>query len=174
LRIDSKLFRNGDALPFSKHPPQGMEGDSTTTVDITPHHDVTGMILGRSLEVRMSSNLSPIESVTKDYVAVLLYVLCSFYFVFFLLMMHVGRVMFSLDIPANNWTILQPRNDLELLPARQHCITNPNVTLCGLYMLGENQFEMLVKDMCADRRLCPSPSRQSLHLACMVFSSRTI
>ena len=33
-----------------------MEGDSTTTVDITPHHDVTGMILGRSLEGRMSQS----------------------------------------------------------------------------------------------------------------------
>lgn len=61
--------------------------------------------------------------------------------------------MFSLDIPANNCAILQSGNDLELLPAGQHCITNPNVTLRGLYTLGENQFEMPTKDMCADRRL---------------------
>ena len=88
-------------------------------------------------------------------------------------MIRAVRVVFSLDIPANNWTILQPGNDLELLPAGQHCITNPNVTL-GLYTLGEIQFETLTKDMCADRRLCLSPLRQSLHPACMVFSSRTI
>jgi hypothetical protein len=89
-------------------------------------------------------------------------------------MMHAGQVMFSLDIPVNNWTILQPRNNLELLPAGQHYITNPNVTLHRLYTLSKNQFETPVKDMCMDRCLCPSPSRQSLHLACMVFSSRTI
>jgi len=53
-----------------------------------------------------------------------------------------------LDIPANNCAILQSGNDLELLPAGQHCITHPNVTLRGLYTLGENQFEMPTKDMC--------------------------
>lgn len=58
--------------------------------------------------------------------------------------------LFSLDIPANNCAILQSGNDLELLPAGQHCITHPNVTLRGLYTLGENQFEMPTKDMCAD------------------------
>lgn len=56
--------------------------------------------------------------------------------------------MFSLDIPANNCAILQSGNDLELLSAGQHCITHPNVTLRGLYTLGENQFEMPTKDMC--------------------------
>ena len=56
--------------------------------------------------------------------------------------------VFSLDIPANNCAILQSGNDLELLPAGQHCITHPNVTLRGLYTLGENQFEMPTKDMC--------------------------
>jgi hypothetical protein len=61
-----------------------------------------------------------------------------------------GRILFSLDIPANNCAILQSGNDLELLPAGQHCITHPNVTLRGLYTLGENQFEMPTKDMCAD------------------------
>ena len=58
--------------------------------------------------------------------------------------------MFSLDIPANNCAILQSGNDLELLPAGQHCITHPNVTLRGLYTLGENQFEMPTKDMYAN------------------------
>jgi len=42
---------------------------------------------------------------------------------------------------------LQSGNDLELLPAGQHCITHPNVTLRGLYTLGENQFEMPTKDI---------------------------
>jgi hypothetical protein len=56
--------------------------------------------------------------------------------------------VFSLDIPANNCAILQSGNDLELLAAGQHCITHPNVTLRGLYTLGENQFEMPTKDMC--------------------------
>ena len=56
--------------------------------------------------------------------------------------------MLSLDIPANNCAILQSGNDLELLPAGQHCIIHPNVTLRGLYTLGENQFEMPTKDMC--------------------------
>lgn len=35
---------------------------------------VTGQILGRSLEVRMSSNTGPVNSATKDYVVALLYV----------------------------------------------------------------------------------------------------
>jgi hypothetical protein len=55
----------------------------------------------------------------------------------------------SLNIPANNCAILQRGDDLELLQAGQHCVTNPNVTLRGLYTLGENQFEMPTKDMCA-------------------------
>ncbi|KAI9450182.1 hypothetical protein BJY52DRAFT_1206183 [Lactarius psammicola] len=38
-------------------------------------------------------------------------------------------------------------NDLELLPAGQHCITHPNVTLRGLYTLGEDQFEMRTNDI---------------------------
>ena len=53
----------------------------------------------------------------------------------------------SLNIPANNCAILQRGDDLELLPAGQHYITNPNVTLRGLYTLGENQLEMPTKDM---------------------------
>jgi len=41
-------------------------------VDIMPHHNITGVILGHSLKVRMFSNLSPIESVIKNYVTILL------------------------------------------------------------------------------------------------------
>ncbi|KAH8994231.1 hypothetical protein EDB92DRAFT_1976761 [Lactarius akahatsu] len=85
---------------------------------------VTGAILGRSFEVRMTSATGPANSSTKDYVVALF-----------------------LDIPANNCAILQSGNDLELLPAGQHCITHPNVTLRGLYTLGENQFEMPTKDI---------------------------
>ena len=54
---------------------------------------------------------------------------------------------FSLNIPANNCAILQKGDDLELLPAGQHVITTPNVTLRGLFTLGENQLEMPTKDM---------------------------
>ena len=53
----------------------------------------------------------------------------------------------SLNIPANNCAILQRGDDLELLPAGQHYITNPNVTLRGLFTMGENQLEMPTKDM---------------------------
>ncbi|KAH8082803.1 hypothetical protein BXZ70DRAFT_958695 [Cristinia sonorae] len=52
-----------------------------------------------------------------------------------------------LNIPANNCAILQKGDDMELLPAGQHVITNPNVTLRGLFTLGENQKEMPTKDM---------------------------
>ena len=49
-----------------------------------------------------------------------------------------------------SWTFRRTQSgyDLELLPAGQHCITHPNVTLRGLYTLGENQFKMATKDMC--------------------------
>jgi hypothetical protein len=56
-------------------------------------------------------------------------------------------ILYSLNIPANNCAILQRGDDLELLPAGQHYITNPNVTLRGLFTLGENQLEMPTKDM---------------------------
>jgi len=85
---------------------------------------VTGSVLGRSLEVRMASNSGPANSTSESYVVALF-----------------------LDIPANNCAILQSGNDLELLSAGQHCITHPNVTLRGLYTLGENQFEMPTKDI---------------------------
>lgn len=63
---------------------------------------------------------------------------------------HPTRLTFensSMNIPANNCAILQKGDDLELLIAGQHCITNPNVTLRGMYTLGENQIEMPTKDM---------------------------
>lgn len=59
----------------------------------------------------------------------------------------IDTALCSLNIPANNCAILQRGDDLELLPAGQHYITNPNVTLRGLYTLGENQLEMPTKDM---------------------------
>ncbi|KAI0246092.1 hypothetical protein BJV78DRAFT_197706 [Lactifluus subvellereus] len=97
--------------------------DQTHLPNLIKDH-VTGAILGRSLEVRMSSTTGPMDSATRDYVVALF-----------------------LDIPANNCAILQSGNNLELLPAGQHCITHPNVTLRGLYTLGENQFEMPTKDI---------------------------
>jgi len=56
-------------------------------------------------------------------------------------------VALFLNIPANNCAILQRGDDLELLPAGQHCITNPNITLRGMFTLGENQLEMSTKDI---------------------------
>jgi hypothetical protein len=50
-------------------------------------------------------------------------------------------------MPANNCAILQRGDDLSLLGAGQSVITNPSVTLRGLYTLGENQLEMPTKDM---------------------------
>ncbi|KDQ21011.1 hypothetical protein BOTBODRAFT_27024 [Botryobasidium botryosum FD-172 SS1] len=83
---------------------------------------VTGNILGWTHEVKMSSVVDGGQR--KDYVVALF-----------------------LNIPANNCAILQKGDDLELLPAGQHYITNPNVTLRGLYTCGENQLEMPTKDI---------------------------
>ena len=90
----------------------------------------------------MASNTSSHKS--RSYVVALLYV--------FALIQHLGsantnHALNSLNIPANNCAILQKGDDLELLPAGQHYITNPNVTLRGMYTLGENQKEMPTKDM---------------------------
>ncbi|KAF9036698.1 hypothetical protein BJ165DRAFT_596371 [Panaeolus papilionaceus] len=52
-----------------------------------------------------------------------------------------------LNIPANNCAILQRGDELHLLGAGQSVITNPSVTLRGLYTLGENQLEMRTKDI---------------------------
>jgi len=61
--------------------------------------------------------------------------------------------LYSLNIPASNCAILQRGDDLELLGAGQSVITNPSVTLRGLYTLGENQLEMPTKDMYVCERI---------------------
>ncbi|KAJ1558303.1 hypothetical protein HK096_002407, partial [Nowakowskiella sp. JEL0078] len=43
------------------------------------------------------------------------------------------------NVPANNVLILQRGNDLLLLTAGQHVITNPEMTFRGFYSLGERQ-----------------------------------
>ncbi|KAL0566157.1 hypothetical protein V5O48_015863 [Marasmius crinis-equi] len=83
---------------------------------------VTGSILGSTYEVKMKSRVNSREE--RDYVVALF-----------------------LNIPANNCAILQRGDDLELLGAGQSVITNPSVTLRGLYTLGENQLEMPTKDI---------------------------
>ncbi|EMD35680.1 hypothetical protein CERSUDRAFT_85643 [Gelatoporia subvermispora B] len=83
---------------------------------------ITGVTLGWTHEVTMKSALG--DGHKREYVVALF-----------------------LNIPANNCAILQKGDDLELLPAGQHYITNPNVTLRGLYTLGENQLEMPTKDI---------------------------
>ncbi|KAI0038819.1 hypothetical protein FA95DRAFT_1137154 [Auriscalpium vulgare] len=94
--------------------------DQTHLTGVVKDH-VTSAVLGYSQEVTMTaSNRNNKQT----------YVVATF-----------------LNIPANNCAILQKGDDLELLPAGQHCITNPNVTLRGLYTLGENQFEMPTKDI---------------------------
>ncbi|TCD69546.1 hypothetical protein EIP91_007170 [Steccherinum ochraceum] len=94
--------------------------DQTHLPTIVKDH-ITGSTLGWTHEVTMKSKTG---DGYKEYVVALF-----------------------LNIPANNCAILQKGDDLELLPAGQHYITNPNVTLRGLYTLGENQKEMPTKDM---------------------------
>lgn len=60
----------------------------------------------------------------------------------------------SLNIPASNCAILQRGDDLELIGAGQSVITNPSVTLRGLFTLGENQLEMPTKDMYVTSYCC--------------------
>ncbi|KAH7930898.1 hypothetical protein BV22DRAFT_999726 [Leucogyrophana mollusca] len=93
-----------------------------THLPTTIKDTVTGAVLGSTYEVRMKSKVSARQE--QEYVVALF-----------------------LNIPANNCAILQRGDDLELLPAGQHYITNPNVTLRGLYTLGENQLEMPTKDI---------------------------
>ncbi|OAX33721.1 hypothetical protein K503DRAFT_869371 [Rhizopogon vinicolor AM-OR11-026] len=83
---------------------------------------VTGAILGSISEIKMRSRVD--SGKPQEYVVALF-----------------------LNIPASNCAILQRGDDLELLPAGQHYITNPNVTLRGLFTLGENQLEMPTKDI---------------------------
>ncbi|KAL6302729.1 band 7 domain-containing protein [Sparassis latifolia] len=84
--------------------------------------ETTGITLGWSHEVTMKSQTN--NGKERDYVVALF-----------------------LNIPANNCAVLQKGDDLELLPAGQHYITNPNVTLRGLFTCGENQLEMPTKDI---------------------------
>ncbi|KAF7304742.1 Band 7 domain-containing protein [Mycena kentingensis (nom. inval.)] len=56
-------------------------------------------------------------------------------------------VALFLNIPANNCAILQRGDDLELLGAGQNVITNPSVTLRGLFTRGECQLELPTKDI---------------------------
>ncbi|KAJ7905252.1 hypothetical protein B0H14DRAFT_2659538 [Mycena olivaceomarginata] len=83
---------------------------------------LTGVTLGWTHEVKMKSKVG--HGQEKDYVVALF-----------------------LNIPANNCAILQRGDDLELLGAGQSVITNPSVTLRGLYTLGENQLELPTKDI---------------------------
>lgn len=83
---------------------------------------LTSVILGWTHEVKMKSKVSGKEE--REYV-----------------------VATFLNIPASNCAILQRGDDLELLGAGQSVITNPSVTLRGLYTLGENQLEMPTKDI---------------------------
>jgi len=83
---------------------------------------LTNVILGWTHEVKMKSKVSETEE--KEYVVALF-----------------------LNIPASNCAVLQRGDDLELLAAGQSVITNPSITLRGLYTLGENQLEMPTKDI---------------------------
>jgi len=81
----------------------------------------TGAILGWTHEVKM---MSKVAAKDREYV-----------------------VATFLNIPASNCAILQRGDHLELLSAGQSVITNPSVTLRGLFTLGENQIEMPTKDI---------------------------
>ncbi|GAA5942702.1 hypothetical protein JCM10213_005947 [Rhodosporidiobolus nylandii] len=52
-----------------------------------------------------------------------------------------------LDVPANNVVILQRGDELEQLPAGQHCILNSNVSIRGWYTTAEMQLEMKTPDI---------------------------
>lgn len=86
------------------------------------HDRLSGVVLGSTHEVKMRSKISGEQE--KEYV-----------------------VANFLNIPASNCAILQKGDELQLLGAGQSVITNPSVTLRGLYTLGENQVEMPTKDI---------------------------
>lgn len=116
------IVRNGGFVAFA------VEGSYTVLEVVDQIHlpttvrdPVTKAILGHTHEVKMKS---VVGGGSHDYVAALF-----------------------LDIPANNCAVLQRGDDLEVLGAGQHCITNPNVTLRGLFTCGENQLEMPTKDI---------------------------
>ena len=54
-------------------------------------------------------------------------------------------VALFLNIPANNCAILQKGNELIVIPAGQHYIVDPSITLRGMFTFGENQLEMSTK-----------------------------
>lgn len=83
---------------------------------------LTGVTLGSTHQVKMKSKVGGMG--VQDYV-----------------------VATFMNIPASNCAILQRGDELELLGAGQSVITHPNVTLRGLYTLGENQVEMPTKDI---------------------------
>ncbi|PVF96093.1 hypothetical protein CPB86DRAFT_527708 [Serendipita vermifera] len=56
-------------------------------------------------------------------------------------------VALFLNIPANNCAILQKGNDLIVIPAGQHYVVDPSITLRGMFTFGENQLEMPTKDI---------------------------
>ncbi|KIY51125.1 hypothetical protein FISHEDRAFT_57226 [Fistulina hepatica ATCC 64428] len=117
------VVKNGGFVAFAT------EGtyDVLNVVDQThlPHEvrdPQTKVILGNTLQVVMKSRISSGQE--KDHVVALF-----------------------LDIPANNCAVLQKGDQLEVLPAGQSVITNPSVTLRGLFTLGESQLEMPTKDI---------------------------
>jgi len=82
---------------------------------------VTNAILGWTQEVKMSRNTGR-EGGNKEFVVALF-----------------------LNIPANNCAILQKGNELIVIPAGQHYIVDPSITLIGMFTFGENQLEMPTK-----------------------------
>ena len=82
---------------------------------------VTNAILGWTQEVKMSRNTGR-EGGNKEFVVALF-----------------------LNIPANNCAILQKGNELIVIPAGQHYIVDPSITLRGMFTFGENQLEMPTK-----------------------------
>ena len=102
---------------------------------------LTGITLGSTHEVKMRSKVG--NGQEKEYVVATLLVFDLFQYTCF----DSDNLFDSLNIPASNCAILQRGDDLELLGAGQSVITNPSVTLRGMYTLGENQLEMPTKDM---------------------------
>ena len=100
---------------------------------------LTGITLGSTHEVKMKSKVG--DGKEKEYVVATLLVFGLFQYT------CSDNLFDSLNIPASNCAILQRGDDLELLGAGQSVITNPSVTLRGMYTLGENQLEMPTKDM---------------------------
>lgn len=112
-----------------------------THLPTTIKDKLTGIILGSTHEVKMKSKVGDRQE--KEYVVATLSVPCLSDIHAF----NPNNLFDSLNIPASNCAILQRGDDLELLGAGQSVITNPSVTLRGMYTLGENQLEMPTKDM---------------------------